>query len=219
MFKPKDVAAEIALELLQIKAIQLNPNKPFTWASGWQSPIYCDNRKTLSFPAVRTKIKAALAHLIEKKFPEVKLIAGVATAGIAHGALVADHMGLPFVYVRSKPKGHGLTNQIEGQLVGKEVTVVVEDLVSTGMSSLAAVEALREAGCNVLGLTAIFTYGFQKSVDAFDSESCPFFTLSNYETLIEMAVKHNFVSERQLDALNLWRQHPEEWGVRDFSGS
>ncbi len=150
--------------------------------------------------------------MIEKKFPEVKLIAGVATAGIAHGALVADYMGLPFVYVRSKPKGHGLTNQIEGQLIGQENTVVIEDLISTGMSSLAAVEALRNAGCGVMGLTAIFTYGFQKSIDAFAEANCEFHTLSNYQSMLPIAIESGHVSEDQLETLNAWRNNPGEWG-------
>ena len=204
-------AADIAKCLLQSKAIKLETSKVFTWASGWKSPIYCDNRKTLSFPEIRTTIKQAFVQLISERFPEVEVIAGVATGAIAQGALVSDVMGLPFVYVRSAPKNHGLENQIEGKLdVGAKV-VVVEDLVSTGGSSLAAVEALRKAGADVLGLVAIFTYQFPIAVDHFKQAGVPLYTLTDYSALIDLAVQEGYVRPEDMAMLKAWREAPDRW--------
>ena len=175
--------------LLQINAIKLQPSNPFTWASGWKSPIYCDNRKTLSFPEVRSFIRDSFCAMIKELYPQAELVAGVATGAIAHGALVADKIGLPFVYVRSEAKEHGLGNQIEGYFEKGQKVVVIEDLISTGGSSLSAVRALRESGCEVLGMVAIFTYGFKKASDAFLAGNCSLNTLGNYSALIETAVK------------------------------
>ena len=204
---------QVAEYLLQIKAIKLQPSNPFTWASGWKSPIYCDNRKTLSFPEVRTYIRDSFVSMIRKIYPDVEVIAGVATGAIAHGALVAGEMGLPFIYVRSEPKSHGLGNQIEGSFTGGQKVVVIEDLISTGGSSLNAVRALREAGCEVLGMVAIFTYGFQKAVDGFKAENCRLDTLSNYTDLIESAVGSGYVGREEEETLNKWRIDPSVWGI------
>lgn len=205
------VAREVAEYLLEIKAVVLSPDQPFTWASGLKSPIYCDNRKTLSYPRVRTFIKTAFAEIISEEFKGAEVIAGVATAGIPHGALVADVLNLPFVYVRDKPKGHGLGNQIEGKLEQGQKVVVIEDLISTGGSSLKAVEALRAAGGDVMGLGAIFTYGFDKSVKAFEEAKCKFFTLSNYESLLDKAVENDYVKAADKDELIKWYKDPEAW--------
>jgi orotate phosphoribosyltransferase len=205
------VAREVAESLLQIKAVVLNPSQPFTWTSGIKSPIYCDNRKTLSFPKVRTFIKTSFADIITDEFKNVDVIAGVATAGIPHGALIADVLNLPFVYVRDKAKGHGLENQIEGKLEKGQKVFVIEDLISTGGSSLKAVEALREAGAEVLGLGAIFTYGFEKAVKAFEQANCKFFTLSNYEILLDKAIEDNYVKPEERDELINWYKDPEAW--------
>lgn len=204
---------KIAASLLQIKAIKLQPSNPFTWASGWKSPIYCDNRKTLSYPAIRSFICDSFVDLIKAKYPEVEVIAGVATGAIAHGMLVADRMNLPFIYVRSSAKEHGLGNQIEGFYQPGQKVVVVEDLISTGGSSLKAVKALREAGCEVLGMVAIFTYQFQKSVDAFVEANCALDTLSNYSVLVDTAVKEDFIKTADMETLKKWRENPEVWGV------
>ena len=204
---------KIAASLLQIKAIKLQPSNPFTWASGWKSPIYCDNRKTLSYPAIRSFICDSFVDLIKAKYPDVEVIAGVATGAIAHGMLVADKMNLPFIYVRSSAKEHGLGNQIEGFYQPGQKVVVVEDLISTGGSSLKAVKALREAGCEVLGMVAIFTYQFQKSVDAFAEANCTLDTLSNYSDLVDTAVKEDVIKTADLDTLKKWRENPEVWGV------
>jgi len=205
------VAREVAEYLLEIKAVVLNPSQPFTWTSGIKSPIYCDNRKTLSFPKVRTFIKSSFADIISDEFQHVEVIAGVATAGIPHGALVADILNLPFVYVRDKPKGHGLENQIEGKLEKGQKVFVIEDLISTGGSSLKAVEALRESGAEVLGLGAIFTYGFEKSVKAFEQANCKFFTLSNYEILLDKAIEESYIKSEEKDELIKWYKDPEAW--------
>jgi orotate phosphoribosyltransferase len=205
------VAREVAEYLLDIKAVVLNPSQPFTWTSGIKSPIYCDNRKTLSFPKVRTFIKTSFADILTDEFKHADVIAGVATAGIPHGALVADVLNLPFVYVRDKPKGHGLENQIEGKLEKGQKVFVIEDLISTGGSSLKAVEALREAGAEVLGLGAIFTYGFEKAVKAFEAADCKFFTLSNYEILLDKAIEDNYVKEEEKEELIKWYKDPESW--------
>jgi orotate phosphoribosyltransferase len=199
--------------LLQIKAIKLQPSNPFTWASGWKSPIYCDNRKTLSFPEVRSFIRDSFSTMIKELYPQAELIAGVATGAIAHGALVADKTGLPFIYVRSGAKEHGLGNQIEGYYEKGQKVVVIEDLISTGGSSLSAVRALREAGCEVLGMVAIFTYEFKKASDAFTSENCSLNTLGNYSALIETAVKTGYIGEAEVETLSQWRVDPANWGV------
>jgi orotate phosphoribosyltransferase len=209
----EDFSKKIAGYLLQIKAIKLQPAKPFTWASGWKSPIYCDNRKTLSFPEVRSFIATCFADMVRKLYPEAQMIAGVATGAIAHGVLVADILGMPFIYVRSGAKEHGLGNQIEGYFEPGSRVVVIEDLISTGGSSLGAVKALREGGCNVEGMLAIFTYGFQKSITAFEEESCRLDTLSNYNSLIEMAVETGYVSREELQTLMQWRTNPSNWGI------
>ena len=205
-------ALKIAEFLLQVKAIKLQPNKPFTWASGWKSPIYCDNRVTLSFPQVRTYIRQQFVNAIIEKFGKPDVIAGVATGGIAQGALVAQEMGLPFAYVRSEAKKHGLTNMIEG-IVGKgQSVVVIEDLISTGGSSLKAVEALREAGCDVKGMAAIFTYEFKTADDNFKKAKCKLVTLSNYDALITQALQSNYITDKDLKSLQAWRENPAEWG-------
>jgi orotate phosphoribosyltransferase len=203
---------KIAEHLLQIKAIKLSPATPFTWASGWKSPIYCDNRKTLSFPVVRTYIRDRFADLIRHHFPEVEVIAGVATGAIPHGMLVADVMQLPFVYVRSAPKDHGLENLIEGSLEAGQKVVVVEDLISTGNSSLKAIDALRTAGATVLGMTAIFTYQFPVAEESFKKADVPLYTLSNYSALIDQALETGFVDASQLESLKQWRKDPSVWG-------
>lgn len=201
-----------AEKLLQIKALKVNVQQPFTWASGWHSPVYCDNRKALSFPHVRDYLKSELANAVLENFPEAEAIAGVATAGIPHGTLAADLLRLPFLYVRSKPKGHGLGNQIEGVLTPGQKVVVIEDLVSTGKSSLEAVAALRVAGAEVIGLCALFTYGFPQSEAAFEQAGVPLVTLSNYSALMEVAESMELVSESDREKLNDWRLHPDTWG-------
>lgn len=205
------VAEKVASYLLDIKAIKLEPNHPFTWASGWKSPIYCDNRKTLSYPEVRTYIKDQFAALVREKYPEVDVIAGVATGAIAQGVLVAQELNLPFIYVRSSAKGHGLENLIEGEYKAGQKVVVIEDLVSTGGSSLQAVEALRNAGCEVLGMAAIFTYGFQKAEDNFKNAGCELTTLSNYNAMIDLAVRIGYVQPEQVEKLKEWRLSPETY--------
>ena len=206
-------AIKTAEFLLQINAIKLQPSNPFTWASGWKSPIYCDNRKTLSFPEVRSFIRDSFAFMINELYPQADLIAGVATGAIAHGALAADKLGLPFIYVRSGAKVHGLGNQIEGYFKPGQKVVVIEDLISTGGSSLSAVKALREAGCTVLGMVAIFSYEFKKATDAFSSENCALNTLSNYSVLIDTAVKTGYIGQAEVDTLKKWRVDPANWGV------
>ncbi len=207
------VSETIAKHLLQIKAIKLQPANPFTWASGWKSPIYCDNRKTLSYPEVRDNIKSSFVSLVNELYPEAEYIAGVATGAIAQGALVADELKKPFVYVRSAPKGHGMENLIEGDIQPGKKVVVIEDLISTGGSSLKAVEALRAAGCEVLGMVAIFTYGFQTATDNFIEKNVKIDTLSNYQSLIEVAVESGYVSSDDVKTLSNWRKDPSNWGV------
>lgn len=209
----RTLAENVASMLLEVKAVRLNPDRPFKWASGWNSPIYCDNRITLSYPKVRTAIKNGLASAVQAYWNDVEIIAGVATAGIAQGALVADWLELPFCYVRPEPKKHGMGNQIEGYIKPGQKVVLVEDLVSTGGSSLKAVDALREAGANVLGMVSIFTYGFDISRQNFAEKDLKFYSLSDYDTLIEEAVKQQYVSESQLITLHEWRNNPAEWGV------
>ncbi|MCU0378258.1 MAG: orotate phosphoribosyltransferase [Bacteroidales bacterium] len=206
------MAKKTAEYLLQIKAIKLQPAKPFTWASGWKSPIYCDNRTTLSFPEVRTFIRESFVIKVLELYPAAELIAGVATGAIAHGALVADKLALPFIYVRSGAKEHGLGNQIEGYYEKGQKVVVIEDLISTGGSSLGAVRALREAGCEVLGMIAIFTYDFGKARDSFAAEKCNLETLSNYNVLVEMAAASGYISPDDVETLKEWRTNPSEWG-------
>jgi len=206
-------AAKIAEYLLQINAIKLSPIEPFTWTSGWKSPIYSDNRLSLSYPEARTFIKQQLGVLINKQFTGVEAIIGVATAGIAPGALVADELNLPFGYIRSEAKKHGMGKQVEGDIKPGQKIVVVEDLVSTGKSSLQAVQSLKEYGCHVLGIVSIFTYGFDQAKDAFDKENCPYFSLSNYTTLIEVAAQKGIVTHQQVVILNEWRQSPSTWGL------
>ncbi|WP_226391022.1 orotate phosphoribosyltransferase [Penaeicola halotolerans] len=210
--KSEQTAKEIASMLLKIKAIRLNVEKPFQWSSGWKSPIYCDNRLSLSFPEVRNYIKHALADAIKEQFIGVEAIAGVATAGIPQGALVADVLGLPFIYVRSKPKGHGMENMIEGLVTPGHKVVVLEDLVSTGGSSLKAVEALRAAEFEVLGMAAIFTYGFDLAQENFAAAKVPFICLSNYEIMLKEALKESYINEAQVATLTAWRKDPATWG-------
>jgi orotate phosphoribosyltransferase len=202
---------KIANLLLQNKAIILNPAKPFTWSSGWKSPIYCDNRKTLSYPDIRNEIKNDFFALISEKFSDVQAIAGVATGAIAQGALIADVMNLPFLYVRSSAKAHGMENFVEGDVVPESKVVVVEDLISTGSSSLNAIGALRKAGANVIGMVAIFTYGFKLAEENFRAAGCPFYTLSNYDCLIELALETGYIQNEQLDILRDWRKSPGTW--------
>lgn len=201
----------IATQLLQIKAIKLQPANPFNWASGWISPIYCDNRKTLSYPEVRNFIRIQFARRILERWPEVDVVGGVATGAIAQGAMVADVLNKPFVYVRSSPKGHGLENLIEGDVNPGQKVVVIEDLISTGGSSLKAVEALRNTGAEVMGMMAIFSYGFEIAIDNFKKAGVEFETLSNYQALIKVAAEAGYVSADDLDALSLWRTDPANW--------
>jgi orotate phosphoribosyltransferase len=203
----------IASLLLQCNAIKLSPDKPFQWASGWKSPIYCDNRKTLAYPQIRNTIKYSFADLIKETFLSTQAIAGVATGAIAHGALVADMLELPFMYVRSETKGHGLENLIEGEPKKGQKVVLIEDLISTGGSSLKAINALRQSGCEVLGMAAIFTYGFPKAEESFRQANCTLYTLSNYEVLIQLARETGYISEESLDKLREWRQSPETWNT------
>jgi len=202
---------KIAEFLLQIKAIKLQPTNPFTWASGWKSPIYCDNRVTLSHPKVRTYIREQLVKSIIAEFGKPDVIAGVATGAIAQGALVAEAMGLPFVYIRSSAKEHGMGNLIEGEIKKGQTVVVIEDLISTGQSSLKAVNALTAEGCVVKGMAAIFTYGFKTASDNFKKVKCKLITLSDYETLVKEAVRSNYVTEKDIKSLKEWRENPSEW--------
>lgn len=200
-----------ATKLLEVKAIKLQPNNPFTWASGWKSPFYCDNRKTLSFPALRNYVKQELVHNILEHFPEAEAVAGVATGAIAQGALVADALHLPFIYVRSKPKDHGMENLIEGELSKGTKVVVVEDLISTGGSSLKAVEAIRKYGCEVVGMVASYTYGFQTAKDAFEAADVKLVTLTDYEHVVAQALETGYISEADVNLLHEWRKDPANW--------
>ena len=208
----KDTAEKTAELLLQINAIKLNPRNPFTWASGWNSPIYCDNRITLSFPAVRNYIRDEFSKNIEKQFGKPDVIAGVATGAIGVGILVAESLGLPFVYVRPEPKKHGRLNQVEGYLQKGQNAIVVEDLISTGNSSLLAVEALKEAGANVKGMAAIFSYGFEIASENFKNANVDLYTLSNYENLLPLAVAKRYITEEEEITLQEWRKSPSTWG-------
>lgn len=207
-----ETAKKTAESLLQIKAIKLQPNAPFTWASGWKSPIYCDNRLTLSFPTIRNYIRSEMAKQIESEFGKPDVIAGVATGAIALGVLVAEEMGLPFVYVRSKAKEHGRQNQVEGFLEKGQNVVVVEDLISTGGSSLSAVEALKNAGAKVLGMIGIFTYDFQVSQDNFKNANIQLVTLSDYQHLLDQAAQIGYISDSDKSLLSSWRESPSTWG-------
>lgn len=207
-----DIAKKTAEFLLQIKAVKLNKNNPFTWASGWKSPIYCDNRKTLSYTIIRTFLRQEFSKLIAKEFGDVDVIAGVATGAIAVGVLVAQELGKPFVYIRAENKGHGLGNRIEGVINEGQTVVVVEDLISTGGSSLSAVEALKEAGAEVKGMVAIFTYNFDKATTGFKEAGVRLFTLSNYDALLEQAVESGYVKDEEMASLKVWRQDPANWG-------
>ncbi len=209
----KDTAEKTAELLLQINAIKLNPKNPFTWASGWQSPIYCDNRLILSFPAIRNFVREEFSKHIEKEFGKPDVIAGVATGAIGIGMLVAEYMGLPFVYVRPEPKKHGRQNQVEGFLQKGQNVVVVEDLISTGNSSLLAVEALKEAGANIKGMVAIFTYGFDIAKENFKNANIELNTLADYTNLLELAVTKNYITEKELKTLQEWRESPSTWKV------
>ena len=209
----KDNAKKTAEVLLQINAIKLKPNDPFTWASGWKSPIYCDNRIILSFPPIRNYIRETMGKYIEKQYGKPDVIAGVATGAIGIGMLVAEYLGLPFIYVRPDAKGHGRKNQIEGFVESGQNVVVVEDLISTGKSSLNAVRALKEAGINVKGMVAIFTYGFDIATKNFEKENIYLNTLSNYENLLEQALETNYISEKELKTLSEWNTNPSEWNA------
>ena len=202
---------DFAERLLKVKAIKLQPNEPFTWASGWRSPFYCDNRKTLSFPQLRSFIKQELVHSVLKHFPQADAVAGVATGAIAQGALVADALHLPFVYVRSKPKDHGLENLIEGELEPRAKVVVIEDLISTGGSSLKAVEALRRSGCTVVGMVAAYTYGFAVAEEAFREADVQLVTLTDYDHVVAQALATGYITPADVELLNDWRRSPQTW--------
>lgn len=208
MLSSKSIIAE---RLLQAEAVKLSPGKPFTWASGWKSPIYCDNRKLLSHPYTRDFIKSELCNLIFEKFEDASVLAGVATAGIAWSAMAADQLKLPLVYVRPKPKEHGLGNQIEGDLQEGQKVVVVEDLISTGKSSLLVVDVLREKGVEILGMVSIFNYGFDTAVNAFAKKNVPLFSLSDYQSMIQLALEKNMVNEKDESVLLNWRNDPAHW--------
>ena len=210
--KMNSLQIDVTNRLLEINTIKIQPENPFTWASGWKAPIYCDNRKVLSYPDTRTFICKQFSQKVKELYPQAEVIAGVATGAIAHGVLVAEELGLPFVYIRSSPKGHGLENLIEGDLKADQKVVIIEDLVSTGMSSLKAAEAIRNNGAEVLGMLAIFTYNFPKAAANFDAQNVKLDTLSNYNTLIELARQKNEITDEQLESLKLWREDPENWG-------
>lgn len=206
-----EIAEKIAALLLDIEAIKLSPQQPFKWSSGWLSPVYCDNRLTLSYPAIRTFIKNAFVELIKNKYPDTELIAGVATAGIPQGALIADALNLPFVYVRSEAKKHGMTNLIEGRIQNKQKVIVIEDLVSTGGSSVKVIEALKEAGAEVQAVLAIMTYGFELARKNFEEKNVAFWALSNYNYVLIEAVKRNLITEQMMASLQEWRKQPDVW--------
>ncbi len=212
MISDKETARKVAELLLQIKAIKLQPNEPFTWASGWKSPIYCDNRISLSYPNVRTFIRQSLVKAIDDKFGKADYIAGVATGAIAQGALVAQDLGLPMVYVRPEPKKHGMQNLIEGKIDQGQSVIVIEDLISTAGSSIKAVEALREAGCDVKGMVSVFTYGFDVADKNLKKAKCTTLALCDYETLITVALEGKYITEKDVEALKQWRENPEAWG-------
>ncbi|RSK40623.1 orotate phosphoribosyltransferase [Mangrovimonas spongiae] len=209
----KHTARKTAEVLLQINAIKLNPKEPFTWASGWKSPIYCDNRIVLSYPTIRNYIRETMAKYIEKQYGKPDVIAGVATGAIGIGMLVAEYLSVPFIYVRPKAKEHGRQNQIEGYAESGQNVVVVEDLISTGKSSLNAVKALKEANLNVKGMVAIFSYGFDVSKENFEKENVTLHTLGNYDTLLEQALDTNYISQKELKTLSEWNANPSEWNA------
>ncbi|MGY3052182.1 orotate phosphoribosyltransferase [Pedobacter sp. UYEF25] len=219
MDNKSEIELKVAEFLLQIKAIKLQPANPFTWASGWKSPIYCDNRISLSHPQVRTFIRQKLVQIIQEEFGSVDVIAGVATAGIPQGVLVAQELGLPFIYVRSKAKDHGTGSLIEGEYIDGQRVVVIEDLISTGKSSLQAVAALREVGLSVIGLAAIFSYGFEEAAQNFAEAKCRFKTLSNFNALISYASEHSIIAPNDVEMLNKWRVNPSEWAREEIVGS
>lgn len=204
-------AKAVAEKLLQVNAIKLSPEHPFTWASGWKSPIYCDNRRVLSFPFTRDFIKSEMCNVVFEKFPEAEVLAAVATAGIPWGAMAADQLKLPFIYVRPKPKEHGLENQIEGSYEKKQKTLVIEDLVSTGKSTIQVVNVLKEAGLDVIGVVSVFTYNFPDATNAFDKASLVYYSLTNYPTLIELALEKGIISKTQQEFLLKWRDDPANW--------
>ena len=206
-----DIAKQVAKSLLQINAIILQPNNPFKWAAGWNSPIYCDNRKTLSYPEIRTNIKQGLSAIIKKHYKGANLIAGVATAGIPHGALVAEELGLPFIYVRAKAKEHGKQNQIEGCFEEGQSVVLVEDLISSGKSSLEAAVILRESGMNIKGIVSIFTYGFDEATKNFKANDCEYVSLCDYNTLLPQAIESQYIEESDLSILKEWKENPSIW--------
>ena len=208
-----DIKKQFAQKLMDIKAIKLQPNDPFTWASGWKSPIYTDNRKTLGHPSLRSFVKLELCHVIQENFPEADAVAGVATGAIAQGALVAEELGLPYCYVRPKPKDHGMGNQVEGEIKKGSKVIVVEDLISTGGSSLKAVSALREYGVEVIGMVASFTYGFPVAEEAFREAGVKLITLSNYDAVIEQAAETGYIKEEEKAVLAEWRKDPSVWGI------
>jgi orotate phosphoribosyltransferase len=207
----KTLESRVAAKLLKIKAVKLQPSNPFTWASGWKSPIYCDNRKTLSYPDLRKFIRNEIVNIVQKQYPDVQAIAGVATGAIAQGVLVAEELNLPFVYVRNSPKDHGLENLIEGDLKPGQKVVVIEDLISTGGSSLKAVEAIRKAGCEVLGMVAIFTYGFPSAAQSFEKAKVKLITLSNYKAVLKAALDSEYIAEDELAILEEWSHDPANW--------
>lgn len=211
MKKINEVEQNVAESLLQIKAIKLQPKNPFTWASGWKSPIYCDNRITLSHPSIRTYLRQQLVECIQEEFGSVEMVSGVATGGIPQGVLVAQDLGLPFTYVRPSAKEHGRQNQVEGEVVSGQRVVVIEDLISTGKSSIKAIQALKEAECNVVGLVSVFTYGFDVAKENFEEVKCPTFSLCNYEALIQVALKNNYILEEDMEMLKNWRLDPSNW--------
>ncbi len=208
-----DIKKQFAQKLMDIKAIKLQPNEPFTWASGWKSPIYTDNRKTLGHPSLRSFVKLELCHVIQENFPEADAVAGVATGAIAQGALVAEELGLPYCYVRPKPKDHGMGNQVEGEIKKGSKVIVVEDLISTGGSSLKAVAALREYGVEVIGMVASFTYGFPVAEEAFREANVKLITLSDYNAVVEQAAETGYIKEEEKAVLAEWRKDPSVWGV------
>ncbi len=214
MIYDEETAVRVSDFLLQIKAIKLNNTNPFTWASGLRSPIYCDNRLTLSYPKVRTYMRQQFVKAIQEVYGDVDAIVGVATGGIAQGALIAQELGLPFAYVRSTSKGHGLENMIEGVVEPGQSVVVVEDLISTGGSSLKAVKALREAKCNVKGMVAIFTYQLPAATESFEKEKCKLVTLADYETMIGRALENNYIQDSDFESLSVWRNDPKKWGAQ-----
>ena len=206
-----DIAKQVAKSLLQINAIILQPNNPFKWAAGWNSPIYCDNRKTLSYPEIRNNIRQGLSAIVKNHYKGANVIAGVATAGIPHGALVAEELGLPFIYVRAKAKEHGKQNQIEGYFEKGQSVILVEDLISSGKSSLEAATVLRESGMHVKGMVSIFTYGFDAATENFKANDCEYVSLCDYNTLLPQAIESQYIEEKDLAVLKLWRENPSSW--------